>query len=83
MEMEGVVLGCGRDASAVLWCDGRWVIKSTIDHERSWMQCFSRVQFGKRMVVGYFRGTLMYADLYGNRDLDRKYGEGMMSVSVK
>lgn len=37
----------------------------------------------KRMVVGYYCGTLRYANLYADKDLHGNHGEGVMSVKVK
>lgn len=37
------------------------VMTSTIEHKREGMSCFAWVQFGNRMVVGYYSGTLVYA----------------------
>lgn len=34
------------------------------------------------MVIGYYNGTLVYNNLYRDKDVERKYEEGMMSVSV-
>lgn len=34
------------------------VIKSNIEQERAGMRCFAKVQFGKRIVIGYYIGTL-------------------------
>lgn len=37
----------------------------------------------KSMMIWYHNSTLMYANLYGDKDSDRRYGEGVMPVSVK
>lgn len=34
-------------------------------------------------MIGYYCGTLMYANLYDDKDSDRRYGTGLMCVSVK
>lgn len=47
------------------------------------MGCFPMVQFGIKIVVGYYCGKLLTANLYGDKDLDRRYWAGLMSVSVK
>lgn len=47
--------------------------KSTIEHERSQMGCFITVQFGYKMVIGYFSCTRMYDNLHFMRDWDRRY----------
>lgn len=59
------------------------VIKSTIEKERAEMKFFSRLQLGKRRVIEYYNVTLMYASLYGDRDMNRRYGEGVMYMSIK
>lgn len=35
------------------------------------------------MAIGYYSGTLMYTNLCTDNHLDRRYGEGLMSLSVK
>lgn len=32
-------------------------MKSIIEHERAGLGCFGSVQFGKRMVAGYYSGS--------------------------
>lgn len=58
------------------------VMKSMNEHKSAGMGCFARLQCGKRKVLRYFSGTLMYTNLYGNKYLDTRYGEGVTSVSV-
>lgn len=58
-------------------------MKSTIKHEMEGMRCFGREQFRELVVIGWYSGILMYSDLYGDKDVERRYGEGMMSPSVK
>lgn len=62
---------------------GFWVMKATIKHKCTRMGYLCRVQFGKRMVTGCYSGTLRYNNLYGYKDLDRRYGEGLMSMSAR
>lgn len=47
------------------------------------MGCLSRVQFGKKKVIGYYCGTLMYGNLYDDKYSDRNHGELVMSVSAR
>lgn len=47
------------------------------------MGCFGWAQFGKRMVIAYYSGALMYANLYGYKNLDKIYGNRLRSVDVK
>lgn len=51
--------------------------------ERAGMGRFAKVQFRKRMSVVHWSGTLKHVSLYGGKNLDRRYGDGVMSVSVK
>lgn len=46
------------------------------------MGCFAMVQFRKRIVGCYFNNTMMHENLYGDKDLDRRYGEQVILVSV-
>lgn len=55
---------------------GVGVMKSTIEHKKAGMGCFARVEFRKRMVIGCCSRTLVYVDLYGEKDLDRRYNKG-------
>lgn len=48
---------------------GVGVMNSTTEHEISGMGCFSGVYLGKRMMILYYSGTLMYINLYINRYL--------------
>lgn len=58
-------------------------MKSIIEHERTCMGCLVSVKFGKRVVIGYFSGTVIYRYLYSGKDWDTKCAEGVMSVKVK
>lgn len=40
-------------------------------------------QFVKTIVSGYYIGTLMYANSYHDKDIDRMYCDGVLSVSVE
>lgn len=44
---------------------------------------FSRVQFGKGMVIVYCSETLMYAIMRCGKDMDWWYEEGVMSIGTK
>lgn len=35
------------------------------------------------MVIGYYSGPVIYDNLYGDMDLERRQWEGVMSASVK
>lgn len=35
------------------------------------------------MVIGYYSGTLRYANLYRDKHVDMMFGEGVMSVSIQ
>lgn len=59
------------------------MIKSTIEHERSKMGCFARVQFLKRMMNDYYSGALMYMILYDNKTLDKIHEQREMSAGLQ
>lgn len=59
------------------------IIKPTTEHDMAGMRCFARDQFGKPVMVEYYSGTLMYTSLYRYKDVERRYSEGVMSVSMK
>lgn len=46
------------------------------------MHGFVRVKLGKTMMIGYYTVMLMHANLYCDKDLDRRYEEAVLSVSV-
>lgn len=39
-------------------------MNSTIEQKMAVMKCFAGVQLGKRMMIGYRKGMLMYTNLY-------------------
>lgn len=57
-------------------------MKSTTDNERAEMSCFARLRFEMRLVIGYCSGLLMYANLYGAKDLDKRDKKGVIRLSV-
>lgn len=59
------------------------VMNSAIENERAGMGCLARVKFGKSMVIRYYSGKLLYVNLYGDKYLDRKYAERVISVSMR
>lgn len=59
------------------------VVMSSIEHGRVEMRFFARMQFGKRMLNGFYCDLLMCANLYGDEYMSRKYGEETMSVNMK
>lgn len=62
---------------------GVGVMKYTTGHVMVEIGCFDREQFGKRVMIGYYSGTLMNTNLCTDNHIERRYGEGVMSVSVK
>lgn len=58
------------------------VMKSMIAHESTATECLVRVQLGNTMVIRHYSDMLIYANLYDDMDLNIKYGEKVMSVSV-
>lgn len=43
---------------------GAGVIKSTLQHKMAERACFAKEKFGRRKVIGYDSGTLMYTQFY-------------------
>lgn len=46
------------------------MMKSMIECKIAGMECFASVWFGKKMIIGYYSGTLMYNNLYGPKKSD-------------
>lgn len=59
------------------------LMKRKNDQGMAGMGCSDRKQFGKPMVINYYSGTPMFTNLYEDTDVERRYNEGVMSVSVK
>lgn len=59
------------------------VMKSMIDQDNTEMGCFAEDLSWKPIAIGYHSGTLMCSNLFGDKDIERRYGKGVMSVSVK
>lgn len=47
------------------------------------MECVASVQFKKSIVSEHFNSTLMYANLYVDKDLVGRYGGAVVPVRVK
>lgn len=45
------------------------VMKSSTEQYMMCMGCFVREQIEKRMVIGYDSGTLIYENLYGEKNI--------------
>lgn len=58
-------------------------IKSTIEHNMPSMECFASKSFGEQNMIGCYSDTTSYTEVYEDEDLERRYREGLMSVSVK
>lgn len=58
-------------------------MKWPTEHDRGVMECFSSIHLAKRMVIAYYTGTLIFPNLYGEKNLDRRYGEEVIFVSLK
>lgn len=43
------------------------MISSTIKRDRARIECISRVQIGKRILIGYYSSTLMFAEEFGEK----------------
>lgn len=59
------------------------VMESTIDDAWEGLGCFSGVQFGKGVVIGYYSDMLMYTNLYGDKNLKVRCEKVIMYVSVR
>lgn len=59
------------------------VVFSAIKDETAKMNCFTTVEIVKGLVAGNLPGMLMYSNLHGVRDLDRKYSQAIKSWSMK
>lgn len=77
------ILDVDRRPANLCWSTGVGVMNSMPESKRAEIWCLARVHLKKRMVIGYYSGTLMYMDLYGGNDWDGRYGEKMISVTVK
>lgn len=47
------------------------------------MGCFDGVHLGKRVLIGYYTGTLIIENRHGDKDLGKRYGERLMSLNVR
>lgn len=59
------------------------VIESTTENKRARKRQKSMVSRAKRIVIADNSAKLLYSNLYGNTDLDSKYGEEMTAVNVQ
>lgn len=50
-------------------------LKSMTMQEREMMGFLAMVQFGERMVIGYYSGTLIHAILFASKHLHKKHKE--------
>lgn len=55
---------------------------STIGQGKAGIGCFSRERYRKRTVTRYCTGTLINATLHDDKELDKRYRDGVKSVSV-
>lgn len=58
-------------------------MKSMIKHKIAGMRCFARVKLEKRMVIGCVHSMLRYSNLCRDKDLDGKYQEKVLPMSVE
>lgn len=58
-------------------------MQCTIEHKMAGMSCLAREQCRQLVKIRYCSGTTIYANLYWNRDVERRYGEGVTSLSVR
>lgn len=52
--------------------------KSIIELDMAGLGCFSKELLGKQMLIGYFSDALIHANLCGDKDIGRRYREGVM-----
>lgn len=73
------------DEMLVQSCDreGVEIIKCTTQHNMAEMRCFDGEPFEERLEIEKYSFTLMDTDLYGKLDVARRYGEGLISMSVR
>lgn len=57
--------------------------KARTKDERACLGCISRTPSGRVMEMGSFPNKLILAKLYGYENFDRRFGEGVLSVSMK
>lgn len=62
---------------------GDGLMKFTTEHDMARIGRFAREQFGKRKVIDYHSDTTMYTNFYWKEDVQGRYRESVMSVSVK
>lgn len=78
---KGIKLGCAQDAGKVMWCGLSWVVEIS-----SWAReimdeiVLHSCNLWKRMAVREYSSILMYIIRYHDKDLDKKYSEGVISV---
>lgn len=53
-------------------------MKSTFEHDMAGIGWYTGEQCRKQMVIDYFSGTLMYFSLHGEKNVKRRYGEGLI-----
>lgn len=61
---------------------GVGVMMSPTDQDMAGRGGFAGEMFGQQIFIGYYR-ALEYANLYGNKDFKKMYGEGVMAVSLE
>lgn len=58
------------------------VMKSMIEHNIAGIGFLARGQFGSQMAIEYYSRKLMWTNVYGYKDDERRYIEVRMSASV-
>lgn len=59
------------------------VMMGTIEHAIAAMELSARQHFGKRIVIRYYSSALMYTNICEDKEVERRYGKGVLLVSVK
>lgn len=58
-------------------------MNSMIWHEMAWLRCFIGAAFGKSMIIMYYIGRILNANLYVYDNLAKMYVDEVMAVNVK
>lgn len=70
-------------AWAFIWCNWLWIDEITIAHYMVGLGSASTEQSESGILVGYYSSRLLFALLYRNKTFERRYGEGVGSVTLK
>lgn len=57
--------------------------KTANEHERPGIRCFGSAISGKSTMLGNYSSAVMYVNHYDDKDLNWRYENGVMSMSVE